>query len=206
VEHGLLRRREIPTLGCTTVYSIGAFGVAHLAGRIEYCAGAVHAVHAGNGSTILHALDLNDIHLGLMATGTLVKWRSEVEIRSRNAFTTFHYAKDYDAVVTVGTDGRRTEFALEHERTPKSAPKYRRIRQLIEGETLIAHFVYLVANYHLLNFITQFFEGSRKSVHFGLLRDFHQQRLGMRVIDCTLARSARLNDVLHIPPSGGARP
>ncbi len=125
-------------------------------------------------------------------------WKSEAEIRSRNAFTTFHYAKDYDAVVTVGSNGRQAEFALEYERTPKSARKYRRIRCEIESETLISHFVYLAANYHLLNFLTQFFEGSRKFIHFGLIEDFHRQCLEMRVIDGTRTHSARLDDVLRI--------
>ena len=78
-------------------------------------------------------------------------------IRSRNAFTTFGYAKDYDAIVTVGANGRQAEFALEYERTAKAARKYRRIRREIESETLVAHFVYLASNYHLLNFIAQFF-------------------------------------------------
>ncbi len=200
VEHGLLQRRDIQMMGRAMVYSIGAFGVAHLAGRGEYYAGALRPEHTGSGNAILHALDLNDIHLRLIETGALVEWKSEAEIRSRNAFTTFHYAKDYDAVVTVGTNGHQVEFALEYERTPKSARKYRHIRREIESETLIAHFVYLTANYHLLNFLTQFFEGTRKSIHFGLLEDFRWQRLGMRVIDWTRTHSARLDDVLHIAP------
>ncbi len=197
-EHGLLQRGDIPTMGSATVYSMGALGVAHLAGRGECYAGAIRAEQTNNGNAILHALDLNDIHLRLIETGALVEWKSEAEIRSRNAFTTFHYAKDYDAVVTVGSNEHQAEFALEYERTPKSARKYRRIRRAIESETLIAHFVYLAANYYLLNFLTQFFEGSRKSIHFGLLEDFRQQRLGMRVINCTRTHSARLNDVLQI--------
>lgn len=203
VDHGLLQRRDIPTMGRATVYSIGTFGVAHLAGSGEYYAGAIRAEQTNNGNAILHALDLNDIHLRLIETGALVEWKSEAEIRSRNAFTTFRYAKDYDAVVTVGTNGRQAQFALEYERTPKSARRYRRIRHEIESETLIAHFLYLAANYHLLNFLTQFFEGSGKSIYFGLLEDFNQQRLGMRVIDSTRTRSARLNDFLRIASPGG---
>jgi hypothetical protein len=191
-------------MGRATVYTIGAFGVAHLAGRGEHYAGALRPEHADGSNAILHALDLNDIHLRLIETGALVEWKSEAEIRSRNAFTSFHYAKDYDAVVTVGRDGRQAEFALEYERTPKSSRKYRRIRREIESENFIAHFVYLAANYHLLNFLTQFFEGSRKLIHFGLLEDFRQQRLAMRVIDCTRSRSAPLNDILQIVPSGKA--
>lgn len=204
VRHGLLQRREIPMMGRATVYSIGAFGVAHLAGRGEHYAAALRPEHADSGNAIFHALDLNDIHIRLMETGALVEWKSEAEIRSRNAFTTFRYAKDYDAVVTVARNGRQAEFALEYERSPKSARKYRHIRREIESESLIAHFVYLAANYHLLNFLTQFFEGSRKSIHFGLLEDFHEQRLGTRVIDCTRTHSARLDAVLHIALPGGA--
>ena len=204
-EHGLLQRHEIPVIGRATVYSIAALGVAHLMGRGEHYAGALRPEQVDSGNAILHALDLNDIHLCLIETGTLVEWKSETEIRSRNAFTTFGYAKDYDAIVTVGGNGRQAEFALEYERTAKSARKYRRIRREIESEILVAHFVYLASNYHLLNFITQFFEGSRKLIHFGLLDDFRQQRLGMRVIDCTRTQSARLSDVLQIAAPEEAR-
>lgn len=204
-EHGLLQRHEIPVIARATVYSIAALGVAHLMGRGEHYAGALRPERVNNGSAILHALDLNDIHLCLIETDSLVEWKSETEIRSRNAFTTFRYAKDYDAIVTVGAIGCQAEFALEYERTAKSARRYSRIRREIESETLVAHFVYLASNYHLLNFITQFFEGSRKPINFGLLDDFRQQRLGMRVIDCTRTRSARLSDVLQIAPPEGAR-
>jgi hypothetical protein len=203
--HGLLQRREIPMIGRATVYSLAALGVAHLIGCGEHYAGALRPEQVDSGNAILHALDLNDIHLRLIETGALVEWKSEAEIRSRNAFTTFHYAKDYDAVVTVGANGHQAEFALEYERTPKSARKYRRIRHEIESETFVAHFVYLTANYHLLNFLTQFFEGSRRLIYFGLLDDFRQHRLEMPVIDYTRTRSARLSDVLQIAAPKGAQ-
>jgi hypothetical protein len=203
--HGLLQRREIPMIGRATVYSVAALGVAHLMGCGEHYAGPLRPEQVESGNAILHALDLNDIHLGLIETGTLVEWKSETEIRSRNAFTTFGYAKDYDAIVTVGANGHQAEFALEYERTAKSARKYRRIRREIESEILVAHLVYLASNYHLLNFITQFFEGSRKRIHFGLRDDFRQERLGMRVIDCTRTHSARLSDVLQIAAPEGVR-
>ncbi len=205
VGHELLQRREVPMIGRVTVYSIAALGVAHLMGRGEHYAGALRPEQVNSGNAILHALDLNDIHLRLIETGALVEWKSEAEIRSRNAFTTFHYAKDYDAVVTVGANGCQAEFALEYERTPKSARKYRRIRREIESEILVAHFVYLTVNYHLLNFLTQFFEGSRRLIYFGLLDDFRQHRLEMRVIDCTRTHSARLSDALQIAAPEGAQ-
>ncbi len=43
-----------------------------------------------------------------MGTGELRRWKSELEILCLNELTGFGYAKDYDAVVTVACDGRRT--------------------------------------------------------------------------------------------------
>jgi Replication-relaxation len=197
VEHGLIRQWKIPIVAREAVYSIDALGVAHMMGRGEYCAGARDRFENGNENTaILHALDLNEIRLTLEESGVLSRWRSDTEIRAQNEFTTFGYAKDYDAVVTVCLDGYESEFALEYERTPKAAKKYVEIRKAIDSETRIAMFLYVTVNFHVLNFVTQFFERSRKLVYFGMLEEFRVRRVDMRVMDGTRRHTYLLKDLL----------
>ena len=80
----------------------------------------------------------------------LVRWTPDTEIRSRNEFTDCGYTKDYDAVVTLRSDGNERTFALEYEGTAKARKEYLRIRSDIEAETALARFLYLVPNYDLL--------------------------------------------------------
>lgn len=197
VDHQMIRLHRNVALGGARVYSVDRWGVAHLAGRGEDCVGVCERLESADETAVLHALDLNDIRLAVKECGALVEWKSEMEIRSRNEFTTFGYAKDYDAVVTVMVNGREAEVALEYERTAKAAKKYREIRAAIESETMIGQFLYLTINYHLLNFVTQFFERSRKRIYFGLAGDFRRERLNMKVIDGTRTRSETLGTVLQ---------
>jgi len=197
VEHGLMRRCQIPIIAREAVYSISALGVAHMMGRGEYCAGAADRFDNGSDNTaILHALDLNEIRLALQEAGALGRWTSDTEIRTQNEFTTFGYAKDYDAVVTVRLNGHESEFALEYERTPKAGKKYLAIREAIESESRLTTFLYLAVNFHVLNFVAQFFERSRKRVYFGLLDEFRVSRLDMKVLDVTRRNTHALKSVL----------
>lgn len=197
VEHGLIRQCKMPIVAREAVYSIDALGIAHMMGRGEYCAGASDRFENRHDSTsILHSLDLNDIRLTLQEAGVLTRWRSDTEIRTQNEFTTFGYAKDYDAIVSVKLNDCESEFALEYERTPKAAKKYALIRRSVESEVRITIFLYLAVNYHVLNFVAQFFERSRKQVYFGLLDEFRIQRLEMKVLDVSRTRSHVLKSVL----------
>jgi hypothetical protein len=58
--------------------------------------------------------------LALKRSEHLVEWTPDTEIRSRNEFTDSGYKKDYDAVVTVRSNGSERTFALEYERTAKA--------------------------------------------------------------------------------------
>ena len=122
-----------------------------LVGRGEYYvqpSGKSRSTTAQSG--LHHSLELNEIHLALKRSGTLVYWMPETEIRSRNDLTGIGYWKYYDALVTVRLAGQDCKFALEYERTPKAARQYLAIRERIEQETSIAHFLYLVPNHDLL--------------------------------------------------------
>ncbi len=196
-EHRLIRKCSVPTLARESVYAIDALGVAHMMGRGEYCAGAKDRFENANDNTaILHALDLNEIRLALHDWGLLSRWTSDTEIRAQNEFTTFGYAKDYDAVVGIQLDGRETVFALEYERTPKAGRRYAEIRKAIESETRITLFLYLTVNFHVLNFVAQFFENTRKPVYFGLVDEFRVLRLDAKLLDATRRNAYSLRNLV----------
>src|SRR5437588_6796953 len=178
VKHGLLIRHELPFINREVVYSLSEAGASELAGKGESYARGADQLKSRNGQDRLHhSLELNEIHLALKRTGTLVYWTPETEIWSRNDLTTAGYWKYYDTVVVVRLAGQDCRFALEYERTPKASRQYRNVRQRIEQETSIAHFLYLMPKYDLLWFVADKLSECRRAVHFGLLRDFLQVTL-----------------------------
>jgi hypothetical protein len=182
VKHGLLIRHQLPFVNRESVYSISEAGVSELAGKGECYARPIDRLESSDGQGRLHhSLDLNEIHLALKRTGSLVYWTPETEIRSRNDLTAAGYWKYYDAVVVVRLAGQDFRFALEYERTPKAARQYLSVRQRIEQETSIAHFLYLMPNYDLLWFVADKLSECKRAVHFGLLRDFLHLTLALPV-------------------------
>jgi hypothetical protein len=113
----------------------------------------------------------------------LKNWESEVTIRARNELTSSGYAKDYDAVVTVDVSGRRMRFALEYERTPKKARDYVRIRTLLEQETAVERFLYVVPENKLAEFILECFAGTPAVILVGLAPDFNRPFTDITVKD-----------------------
>jgi hypothetical protein len=182
VKHGLLVRHELPFINREAVYSLSEVAASEMAGKGECYARPFDHPKSSDGQGYLHhSLDLNEIHLALKRTGTLVYWTPETEIRSRNDLTTAGYWKYYDAVVVVRLAGQDYRFALEYERTPKAARQYLNVRQRIEQETSIAHFLYLMPNYDLLWFVADKLSECTRAVHFGLLKDFLQLTLALPV-------------------------
>ena len=182
VKHGLLIRHELPFINREAVYSLSEAGASELAGNGECYSRSADHLKSRNGQCHLHhSLELNEIHLALKRTGTLVYWTPEMEIRSRNDLTAAGYWKYYDAVVVVRLAGQDYRFALEYERTPKAARQYLIVRQRIEQETSITHFLYLIPNYDLLWFVADKLSECRRAVHFGLLKDFLQLTLALPV-------------------------
>src|SRR4029077_6246305 len=168
-----LIRHELPFTNRELVYSVSEAGASELAGKGECQVCSAGHLKSGNGQGRLHhSLDLNEINLALKPTRTLVYWTSETEIQSRNDLTTAGYWKYYDAVVVVRLAGQDCRFALEYERTPKAARQYLSVRQRIEQETSITHFLYLMPNYDLLWFVADKLSECRRAVHFGLFKDF----------------------------------
>jgi len=200
VKHGLLMRRDLPIANHESVYSVTPAGASRLAGTGEYCTPSSGHFGASTAhSSIDHSLELNEIHLALKRSGALLHWMSEPAIRSRNDFAGGGYWKYYDAVVVVHLAGRDCKFALEYERTPKATRHYAFIRERIEQETAITHFLYLVPNYDLLEFIAEKLSRCKRAVNIGLLRDFLQQTLALSVRRTGSHASLTLANVL----SGG---
>ena len=201
VQHGLLRKQSIPVVGQSIVYSVRRTAIEYLATRGE-CLADMHArgrrsEDAGL-SAMFHSLGLNEIHLRMKQGGELAEWKWESQIRSQNELTTIPYAKDYDAIITVRLEQREVQFALEYERMAKSSSRYLEIRRLIEAERNVYQFLYLTAHYNLLNYVSQHFEYTPKRIYFGLIDDFAEGALGMRVLDNRRLHSASLREALRL--------
>ncbi len=197
VRHAFIVRTATALDEQTWVYTIGANGAAYLAGQ-----GNGAALVAGRGvkeiedRSVLHSLDLNEIHLKLMRTGELRRWKSELDILCLNELTGFGYAKDYDAVVTVDCDGQEATFALEYERHPKAPNRYWQVRKAVEKEPHVACFLYLTPSYELLSYVAGFYDRCRRAVYFGILNDFQENGLCAKVLDHRRTLSFTLRAVL----------
>lgn len=121
---------------------------------------------------IWHDIELFEIQLSLRQAGVVRDWKSEAEIRAENDFTTMHYAKDYDAVVTFNCGGKTGTVALEYERTPKSSGAYGGICRELDAEQKVAVILYLAPNTELRNFLLHKLQDTRRQVLVGLAREF----------------------------------
>ena len=186
VKHGLLDRLHIPATGQGAVYSVRRPALEYLASRGECVADfdwkARRPYEAGLGA-VLHSLGLNDIYLRFAETGALRAWRWEAEVRAHNELTSVPYAKDYDAIVSLSIEGHEAKFALEYERMAKSSSRYAGIRKMIEAEKEVRVFLYLAPHYNVLSFVRQHFESTSRPVYFGLLGEFAENALRMKVVD-----------------------
>jgi hypothetical protein len=175
------------------VYSISSAGASFLAASEEYCP-VLRRQNRFN-SSYDHALELNELHLGLIRQGILERWTSEVAIRSRNELTNDGYAKDYDAVIAANMRGNVATFALEYERTPKKPSDYLRIRGFVERETHVPQVLYVVPNTHLASLILNCFSGISAELRIGLATDFSRSLIDMPVTD---ARTGRQHLGFHV--------
>jgi hypothetical protein len=129
---------------------------------------------------VFHALELNAIRLALARNALLVSWQSEVEISSRN-LVSGAYRKDYDAIVKVWVGNEIREFALEYERTLKSAKQYERVRAALEAECRIGCVLYLAVDLDLLLAILYHLTPVSKRLGFATARAFKEHLLGTSV-------------------------
>jgi len=197
VSHGLVGRVSVHSFQGERVYSIAPTGAAVLQGLGEYC---LFAANRGESKSeqvnVLHALELNDIHLSLLRKEPSARWTYTTEIRSQNQLTSFGYSKEYDAVITVQLAGQTVQLALEYERTPKAKKFYEDIVDLLTREAQVGSLLYIMPNYDLLSYVSGIFAEAKLPVYFGLARDWHSQLLGMTVLDSSARSSVHLCDVL----------
>ena len=197
VDNGLVERHA-PGAGMRElVYSVTRSGAELLLDRGENC---LFGRDRSNGRhaerSVLHALGLNDIHLSALRAGVLVRWVGALEIRSQNELTGFGFAKDYDALVTVGTAARSYRFAIEYERSAKTIERYRAIAEALDRETLVPHVLYLVTSDDLLPFVMSHVGKAKRRVYFGLVRDWHAQLLDMPVSSSVSTTARRFREIL----------
>jgi len=184
VAHGLVHRHVVRSVAKDFVYSItaaGALQLVHVGER--FVATAARATEDGRELQVAHAIELNSIQLSLLRAGLLVRWVSEIEIQSRNAVREFAYAKDYDAIATVRLEDGHATFALECERTAKSAADYLKIVEKIEMEGNVDRFLYLTSSADVLRFVSWHFRDSSRLVCFGLLTEWYERMLDTEVFD-----------------------
>jgi hypothetical protein len=197
VKHGLLIQRDMPFVNREVVYSVSHSGASELVGRGEHYVQPGGKARSNSAqSSLHHSLELNEIHLALKHSGTLVYWMPETEIRSRNDLTATGYWKYYDAVVTVRLAGQDYKFAVEYERTPKAVRQYLAIRERLERDNSIPCFLYLVPNHDLLWFVADRFLECKRTVCFGLFGDFLEQTLTLSVRKNGSPASVSLDSIL----------
>jgi hypothetical protein len=198
VGRGLVLRETLPAGTGDVVYSVATTAASLLQSMGEYClVGRGDSDREQANRSALHAIGLNEIHLSALRAGVLVRWKAAVEIRSQNELTAFAFAKDYDAIVTVNTEIGERIFALEFERTPKPAKRYRAIAACTNKEVHVNRLLYLAANYDILRFVSGFFADAEFPVFFGLAADWHSHLLEMPVMHAHSKHAFPLQQALN---------
>ena len=130
-----------------------------------------------------HALELVSIRIALAKSGFLRSWRSELEISSRNLVVEGFMTKDYDALAELEVEGHTRTVAIEYERSPKAAARYRAIRETLDRDESTDAVLYLTPNddilYHLLAIEMR---TSRKRIGFALSESFRRSLLETRTL------------------------
>ncbi len=153
--------------------------------------------HLPHPSQVFHALQLNAIQLALADKNLLARWQSEVEIASLNTISRTPYQKDYDAVVEVWIGEQKARFALEYERSLKSAKQYERVRRALESERQIGCVLYLTSGVEILVHLMHEFESVNLNLAFANAMDFANLLLETRVITGSNTTGIRFRDMLQ---------
>ncbi len=168
------------------VFGITQSGLAFLESRGHYLLSlpstAEQILHP---SQVPHALELVNIRLALARGGLLRSWKSELEITSRNLVFESSVTKDFDAIAEIEVDGSTRSFAIEYERNPKAASRYRAIRDIIDKDETIETVLYLAANDDILYLLAVELRPSRKRIGFALSESFRRSLLETRTLTNT---------------------
>lgn len=180
------------------VYSVTQSGLLELESQGEFAV----SLHSGtrqmpDRSQVFHALELNAIRLSLARTALLVSWQSEVEISSSNMVSGAPYQKDYDAIVKVWVGNEIREFALEYERSLKSAKQYERVRAALEAERRVGCVLYLAVDSNLMLAILYQLTPTAKRLGFLTARSFREHLLAASVTTDTNRPLVTLEEFLQ---------
>jgi hypothetical protein len=138
--------------------------------------------HLPHPSHAYHALELNSIQLALARNNVLASWQSDVETASLNTVSVQPLEKDYDAIVDVWNNSTMSRFALEYERTLKSARQYERIRRALETEDKLNCILYLTAGPEISLHLANEFSGIPKRLAFATAAAFRNNLLDTMVL------------------------
>ena len=182
VRTGMVKQQRTKLFGGEPVYSLSRETGLELQGLEEYCVVSAKTGEGDGANDVLHAVELNNIHLSLLRAHVPARWIPTTEVRSINDLSGLPYVKIYDAVVEFSLNGTSKKVALEYERSRKAKTNYTAIARDSIAEQRVALILYLVANYDLLKFLTHEFWGISRHVVFGLVREWHNRLLEMPVI------------------------
>jgi hypothetical protein len=129
-----------------------------------------------------HALELNAIRLALVRADLLAGWQSDVETASSNTISPGPLKKDYDAIVDVWNGGQIARFALEYERTLKSARQYEKVRGALENENQVGCVLYLTSGFEIVLHLAHELSGISKRLAFATAPAFRHHLLETPVI------------------------
>ena len=167
----------------TIVYRITHRGLIQLESHCHYAtvlnSKTQHLPHL---SQVYHALELNEIRVGLARGNVLLSWKSDVETASANTISANPLEKDYDAIVNVWNQDRAAAFALEYERSVKSAQRYDRIRSALEAESKLSCILYLGSGDEITWHLASQLSGIPKRLAFATSRAFQENLLDTMVI------------------------
>ncbi len=128
-------------------------------------------------SQVPHALELINIRLALAKGGVLRSWKCELEVASRNLVVGKSPTKDHDAIAEVEIAGGSKRLAIEYERTPKAAARYRAIREILDQDKQTDVVLYLTPHDDLLYLLATEMRPCRKLIGFALSESFRQSLL-----------------------------
>ena len=183
---GLIARFEGQRHLSRPVYGITQSGLAFLESRGHYLLSLPSTTEKIlHPSQVPHALELVGIRLALAKAGLLRSWKSDLEITSRNLVFANAATKDFDAVAEIDANGITHSVAIEYERNPKAASRYRAIREILDKDETTDTVLYLASNDDILYLLAAEMSSSRKRIGFALSESFRRSLLETRTLTNT---------------------
>lgn len=182
--HELLSVHQVTSISREDLFALTTEGIACLEAHGEFCAAAYPAsVRNLKELSIPHTMELNNIHLALLQSGMLIGWTPEIQLRASLFLGSSLHAKTFDAIVNVMLEDELVRFALEYERTRKSAKEYWQVRQSLESDAGGLPVLYLFPSHNLLSSVARHFRGCKRRLWFGLVEEFKSALFGAQVSD-----------------------